>query len=296
MVQSSKTVNIPTYLDGPYGSTVDVTGYSTVLGIAGGTGITHILSHAIHLLDLASTRESPLRHLHIIWNIRHASHVEWIAPLLNTHFSNLPTAKQLRVTIDIHVTRESVSNDAGEEQIHLGEAFEGVLEALPNHMRRERRRSMAMQMQMDAEDDESEETQHARIQERRPILRSSDSFLTEEQEVRYTKRGERHGLSEEVWRLIRWSSGRAQLKGYVRQDVDSSHGDVGLLGMSTPPILTSVALWLTNSVWTKRTVRRRSQGRKGDRHGSGSFGRSTLDKFLSGHVRLVKTALYMYHY
>lgn len=237
MVQTSKTVNIPTYLDGPYGASVDVTCYPTVLGIAGGTGITHILSHAIHVLALSTTHTTPLRHLHIIWNIRHASHVEWIAPLLNTHFANLPTAKQLRVTIDIHVTRESVSNDAGEEQIHLTEAFEGVLEALPNHMRRERRRSMAMQMEIDDEEDdeESEITRRDRVSERRPFLRSSDSFLTEEQEVRYTKRGERHGLSEEVWRLIRWTSGRAQLKGYIRQDVDSSHGDVGLLGMYNDP-------------------------------------------------------------
>jgi ferric-chelate reductase len=240
-VQSSKTVDIPTYLDGPYGASVDVSCYPTVLGIAGGTGITHILSHAIHLLALVSTQQSPLRHLHIIWNIRHASHVEWIAPLLNTHFANLPTTKQLRVTIEIHVTRESVSNDAGEEQIHLGEAFEGVLEALPNHMRRERRRSMAMQMQVDDDDEESDASPFDRSQERRPILRSSDSFLTEEQEVRYTKRGDRHGLSDEVWRLIRWTSGRAQLKGYVRKDIDSSDGDLGLLGMYPARVTTTTS-------------------------------------------------------
>jgi ferric-chelate reductase len=227
-VIATKTTNIPTYLDGPYGASVDVTHYPTILGIAGGTGITHILSHAIHLLALASTRQTPLRRLHIVWNIRHASHVEWITPLLNTHFANLPSGKQLQVTIDIHVTRESVSNDPSEEPVHLGEAFEGVLEALPGHMRRERRRSMAMQMEMD--DDDDDETPTSQPPERRPFLRSADSFLTEEQEVRYTKRGDRHGLSNEVWKLVKWNSGRAQLKGYVQQDVASSHGDMGMIG------------------------------------------------------------------
>jgi ferric-chelate reductase len=230
-VLATKTTDIPTYLEGPYGSSVDVTHYPTILGIAGGTGITHIMSHAIHLLALASTRQTPLRHLHIVWNIRHASHVEWITPLLNAHFANLPSGKQLRVTIDIHVTRESVSNDPTEEPVHLGEAFEGVLEALPGHMRRERRRSMAMQMEMDDNDDNDDGgAPTTQSQERRPFLRSADSFLTVKQEVRYTKRSNRHGITDDVWRLIRWNSGRAQLKGYVQQDITSSYGDMGMVG------------------------------------------------------------------
>lgn len=228
-VLATKTTNIPTYLEGAYGASVDVTHYPTILGVAGGTGITHILSHAIHLVALASTRQTPLRHLHIVWNIRHASHVEWITPLLNAHFENLPSGKQLRVTIDIHVTRESVSNDPAEEPVHLSEAFEGVIEALPGHMRRERRRSMAVQMEMDDNADE-EDSPATQAQERRPFLRSADSFLTVEQEVRYTKRGNRHGLSDDVWRLIRWNSGRAQLKRYVQQDVSNAYGNTGMIG------------------------------------------------------------------
>ena len=34
-VISQKTTEIPTYLDGPYGTMVDLTPFSTVLGIAG---------------------------------------------------------------------------------------------------------------------------------------------------------------------------------------------------------------------------------------------------------------------
>jgi hypothetical protein len=89
---------------------------------------------------------------------------------------------------------------------------------------------MAVQLEMDDNDDDNESSPTSYAQERRPFLRSADSFLTEEQEVRYTKRGNRHGLSDEVWRLIRWNSGRAQVKGYVQQDIGSSQGDMGMIG------------------------------------------------------------------
>jgi hypothetical protein len=99
---------------------------------------------------------------------------------------------------------------------------------------------MAVQLDMDDNVDDDEDSPATSAQERRPFLRSADSFLTVEQEVRYTKRGNRHGLSDEVWRLIRWNSGRAQLKGYVQQDVSASVGDMGMLGMSFSNLILSV--------------------------------------------------------
>lgn len=196
----------------------------TTADCVGGTGITHVLSHAIHLLDLATTDQTPLRHLHIVWNIRHASHVEWVAPLLNTHLANLPSAKHLRVTIDVHVTRENVSREPHEEPVDLPAAFEGVLSAIPSHLRRE---SMFSHTRPSLEDDTDE---NVSTHERRPLLVSAASNFTEEQEVLHTKRGDRHGLSDDVWRLIRWQSGRAGLKGYVQDDIDESHGDMGVVG------------------------------------------------------------------
>lgn len=161
-----------------------------------------------------------MRHLHIVWNIRHASHVEWIAPLLNTHLAHLSTTKQLRVTIDAHVTRENVSREPHEEPVDLGVAFEGMLSALPSHLRRE---SVIARLSTDSAGEE-------RGEERRPFLTSAPSTFTEEQEVMHTKRGDRHGLSDEAWRVIRWKSGRAGIKEYVQEDIDESHGDMGVVG------------------------------------------------------------------
>ena len=99
---------------------------------------------------------------------------------------------------------------------------------------------MAVQLQMDDNVGDDEELPSTSAQERRPFLRSADSFLTVEQEVRYTKRGNRHGLSDEVWKLIRWNSGRAQLKGYVQQDVASSVGKMGIIGKFCSQLIRTV--------------------------------------------------------
>lgn len=189
----------------------------------------------MHLVDLATSGQVqvPLRHLHIVWNIRHASHVEWVAPLLNSHFANLSSSKPLRVTIDIHVTRENVSREPHEEPVELSGAIESMLHALPGHVHREMG-SPAERLSLHDDDDPDgpPTSAQARERERRPLLVSAASMFTEAQEVLDTKRGDRHGLSSEVWRLIRWQSGRAELKGYVQEDIDESCGEMGVIGES----------------------------------------------------------------
>lgn len=120
----------------------------------------------------------------------------------------------------MHVTRENVSQEPHEEPVDLSGAFEGMLSALPNHLRRDSTPARASMNDID------QRGQH----ERRPILVSAASTFTEEQEVMDTKRGDRHGLSEEAWRLIRWKSGRAGIKAYVQDDIDESQGDMGVVG------------------------------------------------------------------
>lgn len=69
-----------------------------------------------------------MNRLHIIWNIRHAAHLEWVTPLLARHFESLPEG--ISVQIDIHVTRSHVSDGPGEERVQfrgrLGSMMEGL--------------------------------------------------------------------------------------------------------------------------------------------------------------------------
>lgn len=159
------------------------------------------------------------------------------------------------MTIDIHVTRENVSREPHEEPVDLPAAFEGVLSAIPSHLRRESMFSRS-RPSLELEDRDEDES----VRESRPLLVSAASTFTEEQEVLHMKRGDRHGLSDDVWRLIRWQSGRAGLKGYVQDDIDGSHGDMGVVGESSYLdakicVLTDKSADLV-SYWT--TLRKRS--------------------------------------
>jgi hypothetical protein len=102
-----------------------------------------------------------------------------------------------------------------------------VLSSLPAHLRRD---SIFSRTRPSIDQDMMDDNETTR--ESRPLLVSAASTFTEEQEVLHTKRGDRHGLSDHAWRLIRWKSGRAGLRGYVQDDIDESHGDMGVVGES----------------------------------------------------------------
>jgi hypothetical protein len=103
------TADIPVYFDGPYGSSHSMAHYSTVILVAGGTGITFLSSHLLGLLapSVAPTR----RHIHLIWHIRHASDTVWLASLLNEVAERLKDFPLTRLTLDVHVTKSGRGNE-----------------------------------------------------------------------------------------------------------------------------------------------------------------------------------------
>ena len=137
-ISSSSTTPIPLELEGPYGHDHPLEHYSTVVLVAGGTGVTFCLSYFMRLLQpfatlrgLAGTqgeaiaancagssaenrllagagRAQPtcLRRLKLIWHVRKVEDVEWIAPMLNTALDSLGgDALEVDVSVDVYVTR-----------------------------------------------------------------------------------------------------------------------------------------------------------------------------------------------
>ncbi|KAK4688008.1 hypothetical protein P7C73_g2110, partial [Tremellales sp. Uapishka_1] len=101
---------LPVLLEGPYGTSELLDHFATVVLVAGGTGVTFVLSH---FLALALQPPAGLRHLHLVWNIRHSRHIRWIAPLLDEYLGTTPP--ELEITIDIHVTKSHVADEPGFE-------------------------------------------------------------------------------------------------------------------------------------------------------------------------------------
>ncbi|CAI9626359.1 ferric reductase [Alternaria burnsii] len=88
-------------MTGPYGERTmrGLASSSNILCIAGGTGIAYVLPV---LLDLASSSQSPDRHMTLIWSIRRRSDIDWVGPELSTLKRK---CRNLRTGIHIYVTR-----------------------------------------------------------------------------------------------------------------------------------------------------------------------------------------------
>jgi len=90
----------------------------------GGTGITHVLSIFLSVIQAHTLGKSAVKSLRLVWNIRHLADVNWIAPLLNSALlSSLPDG--LEVKIDVHLTRSHVSDEP--------DMMRGITELLAAH-------------------------------------------------------------------------------------------------------------------------------------------------------------------
>jgi len=103
---SAGTATFRTYVEGPYGMSPDMNHYDSVVLIAGGTGITFALSHFLQIVKNVRAGKSAVKSLRLVWNIRQAENVSWIAPLVNAALST--AIPGLSVRLDAYVTRSAV--------------------------------------------------------------------------------------------------------------------------------------------------------------------------------------------
>lgn len=75
----------------------------------GGTGITFLSSNLLGLLQPALPAIP--RHLHLVWHIRHASDVKWLAGILNEAAALAHAQPWVKLTLDIHVTKSGRSDE-----------------------------------------------------------------------------------------------------------------------------------------------------------------------------------------
>ncbi|RSH83916.1 hypothetical protein EHS25_005160 [Saitozyma podzolica] len=187
----SESQTVPMYIDGPYGVSHDVSSYDTVLLVAGGTGITHVLSYFIAVLTQAREGNVQTRHLHLVWNTRHSSHIQWIGPLLNDALVDMPTS--LSVQIDLHITKSPAGSDPDAETLcGMGEtktALPGSSDSTP----------------VDS-----------------PILRAADNEKMVVPELKIA--APMTGLSPQATAYLRWNVGRANIAQIVQEDAKAAIG------------------------------------------------------------------------
>ena len=126
-------------LDGPYGTTpwdADLATYTTLVLIAGSTGITYTIAHLLSLAHRASSSSSssssesgrtsrlPLRTIHFIHLIKSLSHVSWLSSELQSALDALRAAG-IDVNLRIYVTCDDAMTDADTTSGLLGAKVSG---------------------------------------------------------------------------------------------------------------------------------------------------------------------------
>jgi predicted ferric reductase len=108
-LQSSKATDINCYLEGPYGVPHGLNHYDSVILLSGGTGVTYTLAHFLSIIKSSREQTTAVSQARMVWNVRDAAHVAWIAPMINTAVDK--GTGQTRFIIDVYVTRSGMSDE-----------------------------------------------------------------------------------------------------------------------------------------------------------------------------------------
>lgn len=118
---TSATANdINCYLDGPYGMSHGLNHYDSVVLVAGGSGITYGSSHLLSIMQGSREGTTAVSQARLVWNVREAAHVAWIAPLINEAVAQ--GLGKTRFALDVYVTRSSSSEEPGTAEAQIDDS------------------------------------------------------------------------------------------------------------------------------------------------------------------------------
>ncbi|WVQ72912.1 hypothetical protein IAR50_002474 [Cryptococcus sp. DSM 104548] len=213
-LSSDTTTDIPLHLEGPYGYPHSLDAYNTVLLLAGGTGVTFTSGHLLQILQNAKAGASAVRHVHLVWHIRHAEDVEWIAPLLNLAAEDAAKSA-VDLLLDVYVTK----SHASDEPLPPNGISERLAAMAPDYLRErfDEGRIPLTPFGNEPGTPGGGESRDETIMLPRPLPSRMGSSLV-------PGRVGRFGLTEEAAGLVRWRRGRANLKGIVEEDARACEG------------------------------------------------------------------------
>ena len=226
------TTDVPIYLEGPYGTSHSLASYSTVILVAGGTGITYLSSNLLGLL--AHDTPTIPRHVHLVWHIRYSDDVVYLADILNEAAVWAQRHPLTRVTIDIQVTK---SHQADEPAPHLGLTDRLIQDYAPRRFsqqfsRNENPGAIEPVIEPRVDHDGKQEDDIAVIDEdEEDAARTSGESSV--QEVLLPKKPvlvHKTGLSATAAALVTWKKGRADLAEVLENDLETTKGPMIVTG------------------------------------------------------------------
>ena len=166
--------------------------------------MTFTSAHFLQILANSLKGKSAVKKLHLVWHIRHAEDIEWIAPLLNTATEDTGT---VNFCVDIYVTKSHSSD-----------------EPLPPDRISDRLASIAPHIFPRQWDE-------ARYNPVTPSVESRDEEILLPKPQRMHEQGVgRYGLTSEAAEIVKWKRGRADLRMIVEEDAKGADGSMNVSG------------------------------------------------------------------
>ncbi|WWC88863.1 uncharacterized protein L201_003778 [Kwoniella dendrophila CBS 6074] len=231
---SDLTTNIPLYIEGPYGYPHSLDSYSTVLLVAGGTGVTFVCGHFLQILQNVKKGKSAVKKLHLVWHIRHAEDIEWIAPLLNQGIQD-SLEEDIDVVIDIYVTKTHSSDEPWPPELPVPELnmnnFNMNLNSINETLNEVGPRILALR---NSENVNNESRNRNSWDEGCRTCAPTTPLNTESRDegsIYLPKRQivlAKYGLSSQTAEKVNWKKGRAKLNKIIQNDAESSDGPMNV--------------------------------------------------------------------
>ncbi|KDQ18799.1 hypothetical protein BOTBODRAFT_126641 [Botryobasidium botryosum FD-172 SS1] len=195
-------LDLKAYVDGPYGYPPSWALYDTCILIAGGSGITYTLSMLLDLIHCAQKGTSAVRHIVFLWVIRDIEQVNWIRDTLTAALEHAP--QSLTIELRIHVTqaqRNGLTPAISEKEADMDiekQGYPNVLEKSETPARHHDRTSPAGSSNVSIK---------SATYKNNSLPASKDDY----------------GLPH-----AKIVSGRPDIEGLLREEVESAHGSVGV--------------------------------------------------------------------
>ncbi|THU89202.1 iron reductase [Dendrothele bispora CBS 962.96] len=97
---------IKVFLDGPYGQRNDLSGFDSVVLIAGGTGVTYTLPILLDVVEGVRSGRRTCSRVVFVWTVRDSRHFKWVLDVINSAVKLAPSS----LTVEIHLFVTGSSN------------------------------------------------------------------------------------------------------------------------------------------------------------------------------------------
>jgi predicted ferric reductase len=107
---------VPIHVDGPYGGIPEnvTADYDTVVLVAGGSGVAACIPWIQHIVAAQRAGAISVRDVRMLWTVRQAEHVEWIAEDMEAVNDALSETAPLKVGVDCYVTGSASMSEKGD--------------------------------------------------------------------------------------------------------------------------------------------------------------------------------------